>query len=81
MIVLGIYLIGYIISFYIIKYSNEYEEGEKRTWDNVKRDAKLSLLSWFFIVILIIYLIHEKIINKIIEKIKEKSSKFPPKWL
>lgn len=77
--IIGIYLIGYIAAYYSIKLTNTH--NDKRTWEDVKYDAKWSFLSWIVILIFIIFLLKDNIIDKICSIIKRKMPKTPPKWL
>lgn len=69
---LFIYLIGVIISYYMLRYIFRKEVYNPYDWDRVYTNSLLSLLSFVVVVVILIIWLTNKI-----ESINAK----PPKWL
>jgi biotin transporter BioY len=65
-----IYIIGYILSFILCKILRD--KSKSNNWDDIVSSVFLSILSWFFIILVgIVYLLDYLMIKK----------PKPPKWL
>jgi hypothetical protein len=87
LIILGLYILGYIIAYYSIKFINYLDCKRDKVefeydWEDVMYGGKISIGSW--LVILMIIIVYPIVVfeEKYGKKIKNyfKTSK-PPKWL
>lgn len=84
-----IYLVGYVLLYMLIRLSQGEPSGN---WKDVKRNMLISLMSWIFILIFIIFALDEKLDHKSwYRRLKVKTVQListlknykqtPPRWL